>query len=69
MREKELVRTAPDGRLVCPRCGTETNRQAEKLDYSADSSHPAFDAVLGAALAEFHTCPGCTYVIERAVAR
>ena len=65
MNKTEPVKTSASGRLICPRCGTETNRHAEKPDYSVDSSAPSFDAVLGAALMEFHTCPGCTYVIER----
>ena len=65
MNKSEQVKTSPAGRLICPRCGTETNRHAEKLDYSADPGGPAFDALMGAALMEFHTCPGCRYVIER----
>jgi len=69
MSHDEHVKTSGTGRVICPRCGTETNRNAEKLDYSADPSMPSFDPVLGAALMEFHTCPGCTYVVERAARR
>ena len=66
MNKDEAVKTAPDGCVICPCCGTEMNRHAEKLDYSADSFGPSFDPVLGGALMEFHTCPCCMYVVERA---
>jgi hypothetical protein len=66
MKKDESVKTSAAGRVICPCCGSEMNRHAEKLDYSADPGGPAFDAVLGAALMEFHTCPGCKYIVERA---
>lgn len=65
MNKSEPVKTSASGRVICPRCGSEMNRHAEKLDYSVDPSGPSFDATLGAALMEFHTCPGCRYVVER----
>lgn len=65
MNKSEPVKTSASGRVICPRCGSETNRHAEKLDYSADPGGPTFDSLLGAALMEFHTCPGCRYVVER----
>ena len=65
MNKSESVKTSASGRVICPRCGSEMNRHAEKLDYSVDPSGPFFDATLGAALMEFHTCPGCRYVVER----
>ena len=67
MNKSEPVKTSASGRVICPRCGSEMNRHAEKLDYSADPSGFSFDPVLGAALMEFHTCPGCRYVVERGV--
>ena len=63
MHKNERASTAASGRLVCPRCGTEMNRHAEKIDYAADSD--AFDPALGGVLSEFHTCPHCRYVLER----
>ena len=65
MNKSEPVKTSAAGRIICPRCGSEMNRHAEKLDYSVDSSGPSFDSILGAALMEFHTCPGCRYIVER----
>jgi hypothetical protein len=66
MNKNEQAKVSPSGRLVCPRCGGEMNRHAEKLDYGADPSSSSFDLVFGAALMEFHTCPGCKNVLERA---
>ncbi len=65
MNKNEQAKVSPGGRLICPRCGGEMNRHAEKLDYSADPSGSSFDPVFGAALMEFHTCPGCKNVVER----
>jgi hypothetical protein len=39
------------------------NRHAEKVDYGAGLSSD--DAAFGGRLMEFHTCPGCGYVVER----
>ena len=69
MNKNETAKTSALGRVICPRCGGEMNRHAEKLDYSVDPSSPSFDPVLGAAMMEFHTCPGCTYVLERGARR
>jgi predicted RNA-binding Zn-ribbon protein involved in translation (DUF1610 family) len=48
------------GKMVCPDCGVEMNRHAEKVDYTAETAgadppDPDFDGVLE----EFHTCPSC----------
>ena len=43
MNKDEQVKTSASGHLICPRCGTETNRHAEKPDYSADPSAPRVD--------------------------
>jgi uncharacterized C2H2 Zn-finger protein len=65
MNKNESAAVAGSGRLKCPRCGGEMNRHAEKIDYAGDPS--AFDAALGGAVEEFHTCPNCRYVLERRV--
>jgi endogenous inhibitor of DNA gyrase (YacG/DUF329 family) len=65
MNKIEQVKMSASGRVICPRCGTETNRHAEKIDYSADPAGPMFDAALGGSLMEFHTCPGCKHIVER----
>ncbi len=64
MIKNETVKLSPSGCVICPKCGGETNRHAEKVDYSAPPADPA-DTVFGGVLAEFHTCPGCKNVIER----
>jgi predicted RNA-binding Zn-ribbon protein involved in translation (DUF1610 family) len=47
-------------KMVCPDCGVEMNRHAEKVDYTADPAEAgAFDPDLGGRLEEFHTCPEC----------
>ncbi len=66
MSKNEQAKVSAGGRLICPRCGSEMNRHAEKLDYGADPAGTSFDPALGAGLMEFHTCPGCKYVLERA---
>jgi hypothetical protein len=66
MNKDEQARRSPSGRVVCPRCGSEMNHHAEKLDYCADPSDASFDEVLGGVLMEFHACPGCKYELERA---
>ena len=63
----ESVSRAASGRILCPRCGAETNRHAEKVDFGQSPGESVLDAALGGAVAEFHTCPGCRYVVERRV--
>lgn len=63
MNEDESVKTSPSGRLRCPHCGGQMNFHAEKIDRSADPSEA--DASLDGVIAQFHTCPGCKYVLER----
>jgi C4-type Zn-finger protein len=54
-------------RIRCPVCGAEMNRHAEKVDYSWTPEEPAAaDAAFEGVLVEFHTCPACGYVEERA---
>jgi C4-type Zn-finger protein len=59
MSEDADAKTSPSGRLLCPRCGGQMNLHAEKIDPAADSEP---DDVV----AEFHTCPACKYVLQRA---
>jgi DNA-directed RNA polymerase subunit M/transcription elongation factor TFIIS len=67
MKNDEHVKTSPSGHLLCPRCGGQMNFHAEKVDRSADPGDA--DAGFDGVLARFHTCPGCTYVLELAVRR
>ena len=53
--------SAQTGRPLCPRCGETMNFHAEKIDPSA--AETGSDGVV----LEFHTCPGCKYVLERSV--
>jgi uncharacterized protein with PIN domain len=47
-------------RMVCPDCGAEMNRHAEKVDYTSDDDGAeGFDPALGGRVEEFHTCPDC----------
>lgn len=64
MSENEQAKVSPSGRLLCPRCGGQMNFHAEKVDRSADPA--GADADLDGVVAEFHTCPGCKCVLERA---
>lgn len=65
MIEDEPARFSGGERLICPRCGGEMNRHAEKVDYSADPSGLSSPLVFGGALMEFHSCPGCKHIVER----
>ena len=48
------------GKMVCPDCGAEMNRHAEKVDHTAgDDAAEGFDPALGGVVEEFHTCPDC----------
>ena len=42
------------------------NWHAEKLDQSRSDEESAYDADLEGVLVEFHTCPVCKFVVERA---
>jgi ribosomal protein S27AE len=54
------------GKMVCPDCGAEMNRHAEKLDYTVESSDAeAFDPELGGVVQELHTCPECGRTLSR----
>jgi ribosomal protein S27AE len=54
------------GKMVCPDCGVEMNRHAEKVDYTAEPPEAdAFDPDFGGVLEEFHTCPRCGRTLSR----
>ena len=59
MSEGGDAKTSASGRLLCPRCCGRMNFHAEKIDRAADAGD---DDVV----AEFHTCPACKYVLQRA---
>jgi len=63
MNKDEDAKTSPSGPLLCPRCGGQMNFHAEKIDRGADPA--GADAILDGVVAQFHTCPGCKYVLER----
>jgi len=47
-------------KMVCPDCGVEMNRHAEKVVYAdAPGEGEASDEALGGPVEEFHTCPDC----------
>lgn len=57
---------AERSKLICPQCGVEMNRHAEKVDYAARPSDPeAFDPDFGGVVEEFHTCPECGRTLSR----
>ena len=58
--EDRSAKTSSSGRLLCPGCGSEMNFHAEKID--AAGAETGLDGIV----AEFHTCPACKYVLERA---
>jgi ribosomal protein S27AE len=64
MNRNEQVKVSPDGRLLCPRCGGRMNFHAEKVDRGADPV--GAEEELDGVVAQFHTCPACRYVVERA---
>ena len=48
------------GQMVCPDCGVEMNRHAEKVEYTdAGAEDEGFEPALGGVLEEFHACPHC----------
>jgi hypothetical protein len=53
-------------RISCPGCGAPMNRHAEKLDTTVipDQTDPS-DLGLGGVVEEFHTCPGCKFIVKR----
>jgi C4-type Zn-finger protein len=63
MNKDEQAKTSSSGRVNCPRCGGQMNFHAEKIDWGADPS--GAEASLDGVVAQFHTCPGCKYVLER----
>lgn len=56
-------------KMVCPKCGTQMNHHANKLDYTAALTDlDTVDPTLGGILEEVHTCsnPSCKNVEVRA---
>jgi len=46
--------------MICPSCGVEMNRHAEKLVWpTAPADRALVDPLLGGILEELHTCPAC----------
>lgn len=43
--------------MICPKCGTEMNHHADKIDYAGKDE--LFDAAIGGVLKEIYTCPKC----------
>jgi ribosomal protein S27AE len=57
---------AEGDKMICPRCGVEMNRHAEKVDYAAALAEPdAADPDFGGVVEEFHTCPECGQTLSR----
>lgn len=47
-------------KMICPNCGAEMNRHADKLNVTAALTDPqAVDPALGGIVEEVHTCPQC----------
>jgi predicted RNA-binding Zn-ribbon protein involved in translation (DUF1610 family) len=47
-------------KMICPDCGVEMNRHAEKINYTTALAEPgAIDPDLGGVIEEAHTCPEC----------
>jgi ribosomal protein S27AE len=60
---------AESEKMICPKCGVEMNRHAEKVDYAAGLADPdASDADFGGVVEEFHTCPSCGQTFSRRAA-
>lgn len=48
----------PAEKMICPKCGTQMNHHADKLDYTtALTELDAVDPNLEGIIEEFHTCP------------
>jgi hypothetical protein len=50
--------------LHCPRCGSEMNRHAVKIDTRLIPEPGSPDEGLGGVMMEFLTCLKCRYVVE-----
>jgi predicted RNA-binding Zn-ribbon protein involved in translation (DUF1610 family) len=60
---------AESGKMICPKCGVEMNRHAEKVDYGAGLAEPgSADPDFGGVVEEFHTCPQCGQTLARRAA-
>jgi ribosomal protein S27AE len=47
-----------EGKMVCPKCGSEMNFHAEKLTL-ASLEEKGYDDSLNGVVQEFHSCPNC----------
>ncbi len=52
--------------MMCPKCNIAMNRHAEKLVEPRDGDAAQDSGVLGGAIEEIHSCPGCGGVGARA---
>jgi predicted RNA-binding Zn-ribbon protein involved in translation (DUF1610 family) len=53
-------------KIICPDCGVEMNRHAEKMNYTIALAEPgAIDTDLGGVIEEAHTCPECGQTLMR----
>jgi ribosomal protein S27AE len=53
-------------KMICPECGVEMNKHAEKVDYAAAlEGAPETDADLGGVVEEAHACPACGKTLLR----
>jgi len=50
-----------DQKLKCPKCGTEMNHHAMKIDYESDDPG-IIDSVFGGTLKAAHCCPNCGHI-------
>jgi ribosomal protein S27AE len=47
-----------EGKMACPKCGSEMNFHGEKLMLSSPEEK-GYGGSLGGVLQEFHSCPNC----------
>lgn len=45
-------------KMICPKCGSDMNHHAVKIDYGMDDA-ALIDKAFGGILEEVHTCPKC----------
>ena len=69
MAEKKAKTAEKGGAVVkhsCPKCGSEMNYHAEKLDHLAAATSPEdIDPEFGGVVSEMHFCPRCGYSASR----
>jgi ribosomal protein S27AE len=47
-----------EGKMACPKCGSEMNFHGEKLTLASPAEN-GYDESLGGMVQEFHSCPNC----------